>query len=320
MRRSAAFTLVFLGFCSVAWGAERLVPASSANAYEYQLVRFYHGDFEDNAAFEAWLNDFGRKGWFSIFHFGGANPRNDQRLLMRPVGEPPLEVEFDIKQNEKAFSSNVQVWVREFSRLGKRGKIPVAQFTQGGKTYAVTEAHTLDDELRTWELKRRFAGRRHELRLARLKRALKKQAEDGFVPLAIGFVDRSPQANRYVVGLKETTADMEKEVELKFGEANLATTPSEWTKLINKRAKNGYQLVEVELSDNTGTNFIVIFARVEIDEEFTRRKCVVEPILLGDLNRTVERLNVRGAAGYEKILETFAGGVNSFQFVLCRDE
>lgn len=333
MRRSVAHTVLVLVLCSPAWGAElpvavspiltSLHPAAEANdtTFEYKLAPFYHGNFKNRAEFEAWLDDLGASGWFSIFHFMTTiNPRDDQRLFMRPVGGASLVVDYDIERNRKAFSNNVKIWVREFDRLGKKGKIPVAQFTQGGKTYGVTEAYTLDGVFQTWSFRKELAGKRHQVTPPQFKSSVSKQAEDGFVPLAIGFPDQSAQADYYVVGIKETTPGRLSTVELKFGEAKLSTPPNKWKKLINKKAKKGYKLVEVELADNSGTNFILVFARVEINGKFTRCKCVVEPILLNDFVTMMQRLNSRGAAGYEKIHETFGGGINSFQFVLCRDK
>jgi len=332
MRRSVAHTVLVFVLCSAAWGAERPpavspiltsprpAPASSGATYEYQLIPFHYSLFESRKEFEKYLDEFGEEGWFSIFHFGFGNPQSERRLLMRPVGGVPLEVEFDIKKNKKTFSNNVEVWVKAFDKLGKRGKIAVAQFTQSGKTYGVTEAHTLDGELRTFRFRRIVVGKRHEVGPAEFKKAVRELAEDGYVPFIIGFPDQSGEADYNVVGIKETTADIEAEVELKFATANLGTTPKKWTKTINKKARKGYQLVEVELSDSSGKNFIVTFARVKINGEFTRRKCVVEPILVNALDQMTQNLNSRGAAGYEKIYETFGGGVNSFQFVLCRDK
>jgi len=300
----------------------RLHPSmvSDGETFEYQLLPFHRTNFGNRQEFEDWLDDLGASGWFSIFHFGAFNPQAEQRLFMRPVGGDSLEVDFDIEQNTQAFSNNVEVWVTEFDRLGEMGKIPVALFTEGGATYAVTEAYTRDGELRTWSYRKELAGKRHQVTPARFKRRVKKLAKDDYVPLAIGFPDESDQADYYVVGIKETTQGGVRTVKLKFGVAKLSTSPSEWKKLINRKAKKGFQLVEVELADNSGTNFILVFARVKINGKITRRKCVVEPILLSNLVRMTGRLNSRGAAGYEKILETFAGGVNSFQFVLGMDK
>ena len=222
---------------------------------------------------------------------------------MRPVGGISLDVDYDIQQNTKAFSNNVEVWVTEFDRLGEMGKIPVALFTEGGKTYAVTEAYTRDGELQTWSYRKELAGKRHQVGPARFKRSVKEQAEDDYVPLAIGFPDESDQADYYVVGIKETTPGGVRAVKLKFGVAKLSTTPKEWKKLINRKAKKGYQLVEVKLADNTGTNFILVFARVKVNGKVTRRKCVVERILLNKLEKMTARLNSRGAAGTRKSMK-----------------
>ena len=299
---------------------ETPATTSAGETFEYMLVPFHHTNFKNRREFENWLDDLGASGWFSGFHFMAINPRDDQRLFMRPVGGVSLDVDYDITKNRKAFSNDVEVWVTEWDRLGEMGKIPVALFTQGGKTSAVTEAYTLDGVFQTWSIRKELAGKRHQVGPSHFQVSVKKQAEDGYLPLAIGFPDQSDEADYYVVGIKETTPGRLSTVELKFGQAKLSTPPNEWQKLVNKKAKKGYQLFEVELADNSGTNFILVFARVKINGKFTRRKCVVEPIPRNDFKNMMQRLNSRGAAGYEIIHATFGGGVNSFQFVLCRDK
>ena len=81
----------------------------------------------------------------------------------------------------------------------------------------------------------------------------------------------------------------------------------------------GYHLADFQLADNAGTNFILAFAQVKINGARTRRGCVVEPLLRNKIGTWTERLNSRGAAGYEFIIATFAGGFDKFQFVLCKN-
>ena len=200
----------------------------------------------------------------------------------------------------------------------------------------VTEARTLDGVLQTlgWEIQ--LAGQRGAVGAALYTRAAKKLARLGFVPDNIGF---SADGTRYfVVGVAETTGlqdstpdngcvrgedrdgePFERCTKLRFRRATISTPPTKWKNLITRLAKKGYHLADFQLADNTGTKFLVVFAQVKINGEKTRRTCVVEPLLRNDFETTVQHLNSRGAAGYEYVAVTFAGGVDKFQFVLCRD-
>jgi hypothetical protein len=311
--------------------------ALGGETFEYMLVPFHHTNFRNIREFQDWLDDLGAAGWMSIHHVFALNPKDHKRLFMRRVGGPSLVVGYKIRRHTLDLEKDsVEVWVRKFNQLGQQGELPVRTFKRGGKNYVVTEARTLDGGLQTLGWKTQLAGQRGAVGAALYKRAAKKLAKLGFVPDNIGF---SADGTRYfVVGFAETTGQdetppdngcvrgedrdgepFERCTTLLFRRAKISTPPTKWKNLITRLAKKGYHLADFQLADNTGANFIVVFARVKINGEVTRRTCVVEPLLLNNFARTVERLNSRGADGYEQIGVTFGGGIDKFQFVLCKD-
>ena len=117
-----------------------VVQALGGETFEYMLVPFHNTNFKNRREFENWLDDLGAEGWISIHHVFALNPKDHKRLFMRRVGGPSLVVDYKIKvhrvDNEK---DSVEIWVREFNRLGRQGKFPVWVFKQGGKNYVVPE-------------------------------------------------------------------------------------------------------------------------------------------------------------------------------------
>ncbi len=183
------------------------------------LVPFHNTNFKNRREFENWLDDLGAEGWISIHHVFALNPKDHKRLFMRRVGGPSLVVDYKIKvhrvDNEK---DSVEIWVREFNRLGRQGKFPVWVFKQGGKNYVVTEARTLDGVLQTVSWEKVLAGKRGGVGPARFKRAANKLARGAYVPEAIGFsADRS---DYYVVGVAENAGEGEhRQAEVREGKS-----------------------------------------------------------------------------------------------------
>lgn len=163
-----------------------------------------------------------------------------------------------------------------------------------------------------------LAGKNQAVGPKEFKAAANILAEGTWVPITIGF--SANMSDYYVVGTAETTPSRPNTVELKFGKAKLSTKPNKWKKLVNKQARKGFILSQVESADNTGTNFITVFAKTTINGEFARRKCAVERILLNDFDKMVQRLNAKGKKGFEGVIVTFGGGFSSFQFVLCKEK
>ena len=294
----------------------------SADKFEYMLRPFHERNFDSRQEFEEWLDDLGAKGWYSIFHFGALNPKDHQRLFMRRVGGPSLVVDFEIEGIKKSSATHtMDKWVPAYDKLGEVGKFPVYLFKQGKKNYAVFEIRTLDSVLQTVSWESELAGKDQARTRKEFESAANKLADLAHVQNSIGFHSKD-LSDYHLIGIGETTPGRVNMVDLRFGRATISTKPNKWKRMINKHAKKGYIISNFELSDNTGTNFAVVFARVKVNGEFAKRKCVVEPIPsfpFTNIEKMVQRMNSKGKKGFEKVFQTFAGGI-SFQFILCKDK
>ena len=312
---AAAFTNVGIALPQAAF-AEQATDEAAKEKYEYMLAPFHHGNFQNKKDFEKWLNNtLGADDWESIFHFAPFN----QRLFMRRVGGPKLDVSYQIaEQKISPLTHNFAKWVPAYDKIGGKGKFVVWLYKEKKKTFAVYEIRRLDGVLQTLSWEAEPVGVNQPRDPKKFKSAVTKLAEQAHVSNTIGLTKN--QSHYSSIGLGETTPGRVNTVDVRFGKASVSTKPKKLKKMINKQAKKGYIISDFQLSDNTGSNFIVVFARVKVNGKFEKRKCVVEPITVTNLVRMVNRMNLLGKKGYEKVFQTFAGSFNSFQFVLCKDK
>lgn len=298
------------------------VPTKNAETFEFDLVPWARPAFPSQQAFVNALNNFGAMGFGSIMHVVNdlADEADDERFLMRSVQADFNRVfEYGIEVYQVDPDDPIDIKVPEWDRLGGEGKLIDFLFMEGGVWYLVSAATLIDGQLLTWGWDLRRAGKDGTPTSGQYKKAAKKLAKNGYMPITIGL--NGNLTKYYVVGIGETTFGAPKRLKLRFQSIKLSLSAQQFLAHVAKNGRKGFRLADVQMFGSPD-NALMVFAQIKENGKKTKRRdCAMLGIDLSPPGQMVGPLNTHGATGrrvdFIAALELSVAPFFDPYFVLC---